>query len=170
MEYNPRQPERPPSPLEPMGFFTGINWRSVIAGVVVDVVATFAITMIYDMFFVARELGDKGAPSKEALAEYWSSGDGLLAGLLIGLLGTAIGGFYAAYKAGSQEMKHGALVGVGSILLGLVLQTAGEQVVNLPDWYLFAGFAGAIPAGALGGFLAEALKGRRSSSGAWPGS
>jgi len=149
-----------------MGFFTGVHWRSVIAGVVVDVIATFAISIIYDIFFVAKELGDKGAPSKEALAEYWSSGDGLLTGLLIGLLATAIGGFYAAYKAGSQEMKHGALVGVGSILLGLVLQNASEQVVNLPDWYLFAGFAGAIPAGALGGFLAEMLKGRRSTSGA----
>jgi hypothetical protein len=42
MEYNPRQPERPPSPLEPMGFFTGVNWRSVIAGVVIDVIATLA--------------------------------------------------------------------------------------------------------------------------------
>ena len=170
MEHDPRQSQKPPSPLEPMGFFTGVNWRSVIVGVVVDMIATFAISMAYDVLFVAREMGDKGAPSKEALAEYWSSGDGLFAGLLIGLLGTAVGGFYAAYKAGSLQMKHGALVGVGSILLGLLVQDASEQAFKLPDWYLFAGLAGAIPAGALGGFLAEALKGRVSPGGAWPGS
>jgi hypothetical protein len=170
MEYNPRQVETPPSPLEPVGFFTGVKWRSVVVGVVVDVIVTFAASVLYDMFFVAKELGDKGAPSREALAEYWSSGDGLMAGLLIGLLGTAIGGFYAAYKAGLLEMKHGALVGLGSIIFGLIVQSATEQVVPLPEWYLFAGFAGAIPAGALGGFLAEALRGSKPNSGSRSGS
>ena len=170
MEYNPRQVGKPPSPLEPMGFFTGVKWRPVITGVVVDVLVTFAASMLYDIFFVAKDLADKGAPSKEALGEYWSSGEGLMAGLLIGLLGTAVGGFYAAYKAGSLEMKHGALVGLGSILFGLIVQYATEHVVPLPEWYLFAGFAGAIPAGALGGFLAEALKGSKPRSGSWPGS
>ncbi len=79
MEYNPRQVGKPPSPLEPMGFFTGVKWRPVITGVVVDVLVTFAASMLYDIFFVAKDLGDKGAPSKEALGEYWSSGEGLMA-------------------------------------------------------------------------------------------
>ena len=54
--------------------------------------------------------------------QYFSSTDGLIASLLLGSLGTVIGGFFAAYKAGTLEMKHGALVGMGSIVLGLVLQ------------------------------------------------
>jgi putative membrane protein (TIGR04086 family) len=85
--------------------------------------------------------------------------------LLIGCLGTAIGGFYAAYKAGVLEMKHGALVGVGSILLGLIMQPGSEREV--PDWFLGLSLAAAIPAGAIGGFVAEIFKNitRRPPSG-----
>ena len=76
----------------------------------------------------------------------------------IGLLGTAVGGFYAAYKAGSLEMKHGALVGFGSIIFGLCCPIRHRTSCPLPEWYSVPG-SGDIPAGALGGFLAEALKG-----------
>ena len=83
--------------------------------------------------------------------------DGLMASLLLGSLGTLIGGFYAAYKAGTLEMKHGALVGIGSILLGLLLTGGADS--QTPEWFMALSFAAAIPAGALGGFLAEMFKG-----------
>jgi putative membrane protein (TIGR04086 family) len=77
-----------------------------------------------------------------------------------------IGGFYAAYKAGTLEMKHGALVGIGSIILGLVFQGMGSQR-ELPEWFMALSLVAAIPAGALGGFFAElyknALGGARSA-------
>ncbi|HWP22917.1 MAG TPA: TIGR04086 family membrane protein, partial [Candidatus Binatia bacterium] len=82
----------------------------------------------------------------------------LMMSLILGSLGTVIGGFYAGYKAGTLEMKHGALVGIGSIILGLVLG-AGSSDNPMPEWFMALSFAAAIPAGALGGFFAEMFKG-----------
>lgn len=156
MQYDPQQ--TPPAPIEPTGFFTGIKFRPIIAGIVVDTIATIVLVTAYYALVVAKELpAPGGTQSDDAFAQYWSSSEGLMASLLLGSLGTLIGGFYAAYKAGTLEMKHGAMVGVGSIVLGLLLQS-GSAERQVPDWFMAVSFAAAIPAGALGGFLAEMLK------------
>jgi hypothetical protein len=54
-------------------------------------------------------------------------------------------------------MKHGAMVGIGSIILGLLLQS-GRSEREIPDWFMALSLVAAIPAGALGGFLAELFK------------
>ena len=172
MSYN--SPMKPPARIEPTGFLTGIQFRPILVGVIVDTIATIALTSCYYAFFVAQELPAQGG-AEEAYSQYWASSDGLIASLVLGSLGTLIGGFYAAYKAGSLEMKHGALVGIGSILLGLVLQGAGSDENTLPEWFMALSFAAAIPAGALGGFFAEMVKGivgtrghPPPSAGGWP--
>lgn len=167
MQYDPKQSPMPPRPIEPTGFFTGIQLRPIVMGVIVDVVATLALTMAYFNYVVAKELAKKGVTGDDAFGEYWASSEGLVASLIIGSLGTAIGGFYAAYKAGRLEMKHGALVGIGSIALGLLLSLGGSES-PLPEWFLSLSAAAAIPAGALGGFFAEMYKnlsGRPPSAG-----
>ena len=156
MQYDPRHTNSPPAPIEPTGFFTGIQIRPILLGVVVDTIATFALISVYYAFYVEPGASKGGAVGEEAAA-YWATGEGLVATLLLGSLGTLIGGFYAAYKAGTLEMKHGALVGIGSIILGLVLQSATEES-SLPEWFMALSAAAAIPAGALGGFLAEMFK------------
>jgi len=156
MQYDPRHTNSPPAPIEPTGFFTGIQIRPILMGVVVDTIATFALISVYYAFYVAPGASKGGAVGEEAAA-YWATGEGLVATLLLGSLGTLIGGFYAAYKAGTLEMKHGALVGIGSIILGLILQ-AGTEESSLPEWFMALSAAAAIPAGALGGFLAEMFK------------
>jgi len=158
MQYDPRQSTSPPSKIEPTGFFTGIQFRPIIGGVVVDTVATFALTWLYYSYFVAKDLTAQGAAAEDAFNQYWNSSDGLIASLLLGSLGTVIGGFFAAYKAGKLEMKHGALVGIGSIILGLLLQSVAQSDTTLPEWFMALSFAAAIPAGALGGFFAEMFK------------
>lgn len=163
MQYDPRQNPSQPPPVQPTGFFTGIQIRPIILGVVVDTIATIALSTLYYTFYVAKDLADKGGAAEDALAAYWSSTDGLMASLLLGSLGTLIGGFYAAYKAGRLQMKHGALVGIGSIILGFVLQS-GNTESNLPEWFMALSFAAAIPAGALGGFFAEMLAGMGGGS------
>ena len=165
MEHDPKAGNSPPAPIQPTGFFTGIQIRPIIMGVIIDFVATFAMTIGYFTYFVAKELADKGVTGDDAFSEYWASSEGLMTSLVIGSLGTAIGGFYAAYKAGRLEMKHGALVGIGSIALGLLLSLfEGES--HLPDWFMGVSVAAAIPAGALGGFFAEMMK---NLSGKLPG-
>lgn len=157
MQHHLKQPDRPPSPIEPTGFFTGIQIRPIVIGVILDVFATIALATGYYALFVARDFSGPGDLAEDAYAAYWNSSDGLMMSLLLGSLGTAIGGFYAAYKAGTLEMKHGALVGVGSILLGLVLHSGGAER-EMPDWFIALSLVAAIPAGALGGFLAEVFK------------
>jgi len=157
MQFDPRQTSSPP-PVEPTGFFTGIQVRPILFGVVVDTVATMVLSTLYYTFYVAKDLAEKSGAGEEAFADYWSSSEGLLASLLIGSLGTLIGGFYAARKAGHLQMKHGALVGIGSIILGFLLQS-GSAETNLPEWFMALSFAAAIPAGALGGFFAEMAAG-----------
>jgi putative membrane protein (TIGR04086 family) len=172
MQYDPRHSTTPPSPIEPTGFFAGIRFRPIIAGVVVDTIATIALTTLYYSFFVAKDLAAQGEAAEDAYSQYWNSSEGLMASLLLGSLGTVIGGFYAGYKAGALEMKHGALVGIGSIILGFILQSGGAETAP-PEWFMALAFAAAIPAGALGGFFAEIFKGaigggRSPASGGWP--
>ena len=145
------------SPIEPTGFFTGIQMRPIIFGVIIDTVSTFAISVLYNTFYVAKDLAGKEGAMEDALAAYWSSTDGLMVSLLLGSLGTLIGGLYAAFKAGKLHMKHGALVGIGSIILGLLFQV-GSADSSIPEWFLALSCAAAIPAGALGGFFAEMLQ------------
>ena len=156
MQHDPQQSGTTPKPIEPTGFFTGIQFRPILTGAVVDFIASFVLAAFYYGFYVAPSSGASAAFEEEA-AKYWVSSEGLAAGLLLGSLGTLIGGFYAAYKAGTLQMKHGALVGVSSIIVGLIMQS-GASESQLPEWFMALSFAAAIPAGALGGFFAELLK------------
>ncbi len=163
MQYDSRQTEIP-APIEPTGFFTGIQLRPVITGVLLDTIASYVLTELYFTFAVAKG----AATDPESIAAYWLTSDGLMASLLLGSLGTAIGGFYAGYKAGQREMKHGGLVAVGSIILGVLMQL-GAPETELPEWFIGLSLTAAIPAGVLGGFLAEIFKsvtggGRAASS------
>jgi putative membrane protein (TIGR04086 family) len=157
MQYDPRQSNPAPSPIEPTGFFTGIQFRPIIAGVVLDTVSTIVLVTAYYSLFVAKDLAGQGGVAEDAFAEYWNSSEGLMISLVLGSLGTMIGGFYAAYKAATLEMKHGALVGIGSIVLALVFQAMGSER-EMPDWFMALSLIAAIPAGALGGFFAEMFK------------
>jgi len=169
MQTGQPQSNNPPPPIEPTGFFTGIKIVPIVMGIVVDVVATIVMSTFYYFIFVAKEFTEKSL-SEEGLAEYWSSSEGVMVSLVLGTLGTVIGGFFAARRAGLLEIKHGALVGVGSIALGIILQSGGEESMPLNEWQMMIAYAAAIPAGALGGALAETLRGATinpASGGSW---
>lgn len=157
MQHDSRQSNPLPPRIEPTGFFSGIQFRPIVGGVVLDTLATIVFVTAYYYIFVARELADQGGAAEEAFAEYWNSSEGLIVSLLLGSLGTMVGGFYAAYKAATLEMKHGALVGIGSILLALLFQAMGSER-ELPEWFMALSLVAAIPAGALGGFFAEMFR------------
>ena len=152
MQYDPRQTGAP-RPIEPTGFFTGIQLRPVITGVILDTIASYVLIELYFSFAVAKG----AATTEEAVAAYWLTSEGLMVSLLLGSLGTAIGGFYAGYKAGKLEMKHGGLVAIGSIILGLLMQL-GAPETELPEWFIGLSLTAAIPSGVLGGFAAEVFK------------
>ena len=157
MQYDPKPTGAPPKPIEPTGFFTGIQFRPILTGAIVDFIASFVLAAFYYGFYVAPNSGAAAAFEEEA-AKFWISSDGLAAGLVLGCLGTLMGGFYAGYKAKALEMKHGALVGLTSILVGLAMHS-GDSENQFPEWFMALSFAAAMPAGALGGFFAEMFKG-----------
>jgi putative membrane protein (TIGR04086 family) len=173
MQYDTRQTGKPPAPVEPTGFFTGVQIRPIIIGVVVDYVATYAATYAFFFIYLAKELSKQGEVAGDQIRDYMTSPEGLMIGFAIGVLGTALGGFVAAAKAGKLEIKHGALVGLCSLLLSFIEQSLQEESASLPEWFRLLSIAAIIPAGALGGFLAEAFKGlgrgRPRSGGSWPG-
>ena len=66
MQYDPRQTGQPPAPVQPTGFFTGIQVRPIIVGVVVDYIATYGFTYIYFFIYLAKQLSKQGEVAGEA--------------------------------------------------------------------------------------------------------
>jgi putative membrane protein (TIGR04086 family) len=160
------QPTETPPRIEPTGFFTGVKVVPVVIGVVADVVVTYLLIWAFVVGYVARQAGDDEEMNQDAIEEYMQGMEGLAAALVIGFLGTATGGFIAARRAGTLHVKHGAFVGVGSLIFSffqLVLQEAPAQT---PEWFTFVSVLGIIPAGALGGYVAELLGGARPGTAA----
>jgi putative membrane protein (TIGR04086 family) len=159
MQVDPRSPSPAPRPVEPTGFFTGIEIRPVIVGVVADYIATYAAIYAYFFIYLTEELSKKGEVTGEMISEYMLSSEGLLIGFAIGVLGTALGGFVAGYRARKLEIKHGGFVGVGSLVVSFIEQGLQEEAMPLPEWFRLLSLLAIIPAGALGGYVAELVKG-----------
>jgi putative membrane protein (TIGR04086 family) len=166
MQYNPRQTETAPPPVEPTGFFTGVKVVPVIIGIAVDYIATHLAMAAFIFGYLAKKLSEQGELTDDAITKYMLTPEGLTVALVIGSLCTALGGFIAARRAGTLEMKHGAFVGLGSLIVSLIQQAVQEQSMPLPEWFNFVSIVAVIPAGALGGFAAGWLKG--SGRSAWP--
>ncbi|MBM4264280.1 MAG: hypothetical protein FJ145_23010 [Deltaproteobacteria bacterium] len=152
-----------PRPPEAEGFFTGVQVRPLILGVVVDYIATYFVIYSYFFIYWANQAGGQKPPSPEAITQYMQSYEGMMITLTLGALGTLIGGFAAGLKADSHEIKHGAFVGLGSLTLSFIeQQMAGGELRPMPEWMRAVSILSIIPAGALGGMFASLLKGRRS--------
>ncbi|MBI2359633.1 MAG: hypothetical protein HYV04_12165 [Deltaproteobacteria bacterium] len=166
------QPQQPPPKIEPRGFFAGVKIRPIIAGAVVDYLATYVFTFLYLIFFFMKEPLEGGGPSQEAFEkavnEMLSSPEALVALSLIGALCTALGGYVAARLARAEHIKHGALVGAVSLVIGALQMSAVEAGYSLPYWYEIVAYIVTIPAGALGGFFAQTEKEMRSGGGGPP--
>ena len=172
MQYDPRATGTPPSPIHPTGFFAGVQIRPVIVGVIVDYIATYAGMYAYFFVYLANKLSEQGELSQEALADYMMSREGLMIGFAIGVLGTALGGFVAARKAGKFQIKHGAFVGLGSLTVSFIEEMLRGESMPMPEWFRALSILSIIPAGALGGYVAEIFAGALGtsggSSGSWP--
>jgi putative membrane protein (TIGR04086 family) len=119
----------------------------VVAGILVDVFGSVAVGVLYLLVIFGIQI-IRGAPRQESLLTTH-----LLVLEVLGLLLTATGGFVAARLARISHTLHGVAVGVGALLVWQVVEwvsppegtTIGYEAVT---------FLGAIPAGALGGWLA----------------
>jgi putative membrane protein (TIGR04086 family) len=165
MQYDPRTSAPPPAPVEPIGFFTGVQILPVIIGVVVDYIATYAGMYAYFFVYLANKLAEQGGLSQEALADYVMSREGMMVSFAIGVLGTALGGFVAARKAGRFQIKHGAFVGLGSLIVSFIEEMLRQDATPMPEWFRALSILSIIPAGALGGYVAEIFAGVMTGGG-----
>lgn len=144
-----------PPPIQPQGFFTGVKIRLIIAGAVVDYLATYLLIMLYIIVYYLKASGLSEEAIERALKEMLSSEEGLLALIIIGAFCTALGGYVAGRLAKVEEVKHGALVGAASLIIGVLQAAMTAEEIPAPRSYELLGYLLAIPAGALGGYLAE---------------
>ena len=160
MQYQPNTDGGHRGPVEADGFFTGIQVRPVVLGVVIDYVGTYLGLYAYFFIYVAHQLSKQGPVAPEAISQYMQSADGIMSGMVIGILGTLAGGLVAGLKAGNRQIKHGAFVGLGSLIVSFIeQQLAGGESGSTPEWIRAVSVLAVIPSGAVGGWVAAKVIG-----------
>ena len=154
----------PPPSIEPTSVFSGLRPLPILYGALVDHVATFlAGTALFVVLAADRSIDLSEEISEEALAEVLASPEFLLCSFIVGALCTVFGGFLGARRAGCQHARHGAFVGLASILIGLLVFVLPAAAEPTPLWYDLLGAAVVIPCGAVGGWLAEKASSERAA-------
>ena len=121
-----------------------IKLKAVIAGAVLDNATTLFVMTLLAAALVSTGLSDDQVMSR------MKSTSGLLLGLIIGLGCTGLGGYVAGRMAKQAGVLHGLLVAVIGMVIALIFRDSGD-----PVWFDIVGFAGMLPAGMLGGRLAQ---------------
>jgi hypothetical protein len=78
-----------------------------------------------------------------------STNDLLVIMIVLGAGSSVLGGYAAGRFAGFRETLHGALVGFGDVVIGVVGMHYFEA--SLPAWYTVVSFLSVVPAATLGG-------------------
>lgn len=123
--------------------FYDIKFKAVIVGAIVDNAGTFLF-----MTILASALLSTGL-SVDQVVLRMKSMSGLLLELIVGLGCTVLGGYVAGRMAGRAEVLQGVLVAALGMIVALIFWEGGT-----PVWLNIAGFAGMLPAGMGGGYLA----------------
>ena len=148
--------DRPP-PIEPTGVFDGLRPGAILIGIVVDNLATFVASAMLLSFFAAGLADEYGGDlPEEAFESLLASPEFLLASLAVGLLCTVFAAYVGAKRAARFFVRHGVWIAIGSAFCALFSYVvAGQQGPHPPLWFDLVGFTLMIPAGALGGLLAD---------------
>jgi hypothetical protein len=83
-------------------------------------ISTYVAMYAYVFMYLAKQLSKEGEVLADAITKYMTTTEGLLTGLAIGAACTALGGFIAGRMAGKLEIKHGAFVGLGSLIVSFM--------------------------------------------------
>ena len=151
----------PRAPIESGGTFAGLSGSAILLGAFIDIAFTeIAGTLL--LLWLAPELASQDeARVSQVLAELAASTSYVAASLALGALGTMLGAFVGARRAGQLHVRHGGWVAVTSqaigVLLMALLPAPSEEVTEYPLWAEAVGWLLVLPAGMTGGALAAAL-------------
>jgi hypothetical protein len=150
----------PRAPIEPEGTFAGLSWAAILLGAFIDIAFTeIAGTAL--LLWLAPELASQDqARVSEVLAELAASTSYVAASLALGALGTMLGAFVGARRAGQLHVRHGGWIAVTSTAIGaliMLLEPPARDAADFPFWAQATAYLLILPAGVIGGALAAAL-------------
>ena len=161
-------PGTPPPPFGTPNPADSVRWSAVAIGVAVDWISTIVATMVVFSIAggIAESRGTRQGDAEAYIEQLQNSPDFIMLFSLVGLLCVSFGAYIGARRAGHGEMRHASLVGVGSITLGLLMEslTSGQPEVGWnPVWFHVLGYMLTIPFAMLGGLFAERTRPRDPS-------
>ena len=150
----------PRAPIEPEGMFAGLSGAAILLGAFIDIAFTeIAGTLL--LLWLAPDLASQDqARASKALAELAASTGYVAASLALGALGTMLGAFVGARRAGQLHVRHGGWIAVTSTAIGaliLLLEPPVRDAASFPFWAQVTAYLLILPAGMTGGALAAAL-------------
>lgn len=150
----------PRAPIEPEGTFDGLSASAILLGAFVDIAATMIALTALDLWLAPGVMSKDPAVARKAIEEIHATPTWMAANIALGTLGTVVGAFVGARRAGQLHVRHGGWIAVTSTAIGLLLlllsaplpvETASPLWADALAWLLI------LPAGMTGGALAAAL-------------
>jgi len=152
------------APIEPEGTFAGLSAPAILFGAFVDLAVTTVAISLLVMGLAPEVLSQDPAASRKALQDCYASTSYVTGSLVLGALGTVLGAFVGARRAGTLHVRHGGWIAVASTSIGFlltVLLPAPESVdAANPLWAQVLAWLLILPAGVTGGAIAAALRTR----------
>jgi hypothetical protein len=156
----------PRAPIEPEGTFAGLSASAILFGAFVDLaVTTIAISLLV-LWLAPEVMSQDQNASRKALEECYASTTYVTGNVVLGALGTVLGAFAGARRAGTLHVRHGGWIAVASTSIGFlltVLLPAPEPIdAANPLWAQTVAWLLILPAGMTGGAIAAALRRTRA--------
>lgn len=128
-----------------------VNFKALALGILTDFGGTILASTIIFAMFAGNLASEQMSPEEieEMVKAATQSGGFLLTSLIVGLGFSALGGYVAARVAKKELYLNAGLVGVFSLLVGLLSGSQG------PIWFNVAGYLLVIPAALYGGYFAD---------------
>jgi hypothetical protein len=150
----------PRAPIEPEGTFAGLSAAAILLGAFVDIAFTEIASTLLALWFAPDLASHDAAQARKVLAELAASTTYVAANIALGTLGTVLGAFVGARRAGQLHVRHGGWIAVTSTAIGallMLLEPPASDAAAFPFWSQIVAWLLILPAGMTGGALAAAL-------------
>jgi hypothetical protein len=150
----------PQRPIEPEGIFDGLSGTAILLGAFIDIVCTEIAGMLLILWFTPNPPTRDPEQVRQLLAQLAASTSYVGASIAVGALGTVLGAFVGARRAGLLHVRHGGWIAVASTALGtllMLLEPPSRDATEFPFWAQLAAWLLILPSGMTGGALAAAF-------------
>ena len=147
----------PRTPIEPEGTFDGLSGAAILLGAFIDIAFTEIACTLLILWLAPDIASHDEAQARKVLAELAASTSYIAANLSLGALGTIVGAFVGARRAGQLHVRHGGWIAVASTAIGVLMtafDTPARDASEAPIWAQVIAWLLILPAGMCGGALA----------------